>query len=378
VKTASSLSARSDGCKCRASFYTRRSINPGAKHMRVLARPAYKSLRSNPYTSIIYREVAKAGIRVVEYGPVLASLGHWDIIHVHWPESVFNHTLVEAIPTTEWLLFAIRQARRRGGKLLWTIHNLRAHERRHPVIEERFWSRFVRELDGVVALTAPGLEAARSRFPELARVPSWLVPHPHYRGQYPDLLSRRQAREHLEIPANARVLLTFGRMYEYKDVPALIRAVRAAPSERWIVLVVGLPRTAEIAEDLRRQADGDPRFRFYLRYVPSEEVQLFFRAADLVVEPYREILNSGTALLALSFDRPVLIPDRGAAVALDLDHGRQWVHSFSGILSAEVLASALSATESLPERTDGTHVACIDARRIGERMVRVYQDLVSQ
>ena len=117
------------------------------RQVRVLARPARSSLKHNPYTSLVYGEVEKVGIQVVEYRPYRAPFGRWDVLHVHWPESVFDHTLVEALPTTESLLFGVRRARDRGAKLLWTIHNLHTHEQRHPFFEERFWRRFIAELD---------------------------------------------------------------------------------------------------------------------------------------------------------------------------------------------------------------------------------------
>jgi len=345
--------------------------------MRVLARPAYTSLKFNPYTSLIYSEVAKAGIEVVEYDPFRAPFRHADVIHVHWPESVFDHTLTEAIPTTESLLFAIKRLRQRGTKLLWTIHNLRAHDYKHPKSEERFWNRYVAQLDGVVALTKAGLEAARVRFGALGNCPAWIVPHPHYRGQYPDTLNREQARQRLNLPARANVMLAFGRMYDYKKVPALIRAVRSVPNENWVVLVAGNPRDASIAEELRREAGTDSRIHLHLRYIPSDEAQVFFRAADLVVEPYREILNSGTALLALSFDRPVLVPHHGAGVDLHRDFGKPWVQTFEPELTPQTLASVLKDAQQLPERTDGAHVASIDVARIGTQMVEVYHELVS-
>jgi len=49
----------------------------------------------------------------------------------------------------------------------------------------------------------------------------------------------------------------------------------------------------------------------YLRYIEDNEVQVFFNACDIVVLPYLNILTSGAAVLALSFGRPVIAPDKG-------------------------------------------------------------------
>ncbi len=346
--------------------------------LRILARPAHSSFKHNPYTSLLYREVERAGLEVVEYRPYRAPLGRWDVLHVHWPESVFDHTLLEALPTTESLLLAARYARSQGAKLLWTIHNLRAHEHRHRALEERFWRRFIAELDGVVALTPAGLAAARERFDGLAEVPAWIVPHPHYRGQYLDTTDRVSARAELGLPAGGKVLLAFGRMYEYKNVPALLRALRAAPDEPWTVVVAGKPRAPAVERELRDAAGGDPRVRFQLEYIESSKAQSFFRAADLVVEPYREILNSGTALLALSFDRPVLVPHHGAGVDLARDFGAPWVHTFQGELSPDTVRKTLAIVSELPERTQGEHVRSIDVSNIGARMVRALHELAAR
>jgi beta-1,4-mannosyltransferase len=353
-------------------------MNPTERRLRILARPARSSWKNNPYTSLLYDEVQKAGLSVTEYRPYRVPFGRWDVLHVHWPESVFDHTLAEALPTTESLLFAARRARARGTKLLWTIHNLRTHEHLHSRFEERFWGRFVHELDGVVALTKAGLEAARDRFPGLASTPAWIVPHPHYRGQYPDEIDRREARARLGLAVDSRVMLVFGRMYEYKNVPALLRAVRAAPDENWTVVVAGEPRNRQVASALSEEAGGDRRIQLHLDFIDAPRAQEYFRAADLVVQPYREILNSGTALLALSFDRPVLLPRHGAGLDLEADFGAPWVQTYEGELGPDALRRALAMSSELPERTRGDHVRSIDAAAIGAKMVRAYRELVSQ
>jgi hypothetical protein len=75
--------------------------------------------------------------------------------------------------------------------------------------------------------------------------------------------------------------------------------------------------------------------------VPVDDMQLYLNAADLVVLPYGETLNSGAAILALSFDRPVLGPDRGAFAELASEFGPRVVQTFAGDVTSGVLATAL-------------------------------------
>src|SRR3712207_8108971 len=81
------------------------------------------------------------------------------------------------------------------------------------------------------------------------------------------------------------------------------RGIRDA--ELWIV---GRPRmdTAVL------HAAAPPGVRFVERFVDGGEAAAFFRRADLVVLPYREIEGSGVLATALAFGRPLLLTDVGS------------------------------------------------------------------
>ena len=57
-------------------------------------------------------------------------------------------------------------------------------------------------------------------------------------------------------------------------------------------------------------------------------------------------MHSGTALLALSFDRPVLMPDRGAMSELQDRVGPEWMRTYSDDFSREVLVEAVRWAET--------------------------------
>jgi glycosyltransferase involved in cell wall biosynthesis len=81
--------------------------------------------------------------------------------------------------------------------------------------------------------------------------------------------------------------------------------------------------------------------RMRLEFVPDDELQLYFAAADLVVLPFEEILNSGSAILALSFNCPIYVPHSGALVELRDMVGVNWVKTYLGSLTPEGLADAM-------------------------------------
>jgi glycosyltransferase involved in cell wall biosynthesis len=158
-----------------------------------------------------------------------------------------------------------------------------------------------------------------------------------------DTVSPVDARLHFGVPDGARVIAFLGLVRPYKNVPHLVRVVRALPAAAGevVLLIGGAPHTARLANEVRAAAAGDPRVRLALEHVPDNDVQRYLRAADLVVLPFRDITNSASALLALSFDRPVLVPARGAMGELQLLAGADWVCTYDGELTPEVLARAL-------------------------------------
>ncbi len=58
-------------------------------------------------------------------------------------------------------------------------------------------------------------------------------------------------------------------------------------------------------------AKDDARISFHVKFIPDNEIQIFLNAANVVVLPFARILTSGTANLAMSFRRPIIVPKTG-------------------------------------------------------------------
>ncbi|HVF79736.1 MAG TPA: glycosyltransferase family 4 protein [Solirubrobacteraceae bacterium] len=98
------------------------------------------------------------------------------------------------------------------------------------------------------------------------------------------------------------VVLCFGLMRPYKGIDVLLEAWRAAEldAELWIV---GMARM-DIAP---LRATAPTSVRWVPRFVADDEIAAYFRRADVVVLPYREIDQSGVLFTALAFGRPLLL-----------------------------------------------------------------------
>jgi len=131
-------------------------------------------------------------------------------------------------------------------------------------------------------------------------------------------LTPAEAKERLGIAAGERTILFFGRIKPYKGLEYLIAAFHEifARHKGYRLVIVGRPFNCErywtgifqsICEDVEKG-------RVLLRadFIPDEETEVYFKAADVIVLPYRNIFQSGVLFLGHSFGLPVLTADVGS------------------------------------------------------------------
>jgi glycosyltransferase involved in cell wall biosynthesis len=131
--------------------------------------------------------------------------------------------------------------------------------------------------------------------------------HPTYEvfraGEGPDSL---QARRMLGIEGN--LLLFFGYVRRYKGLEYLLRALPKVLQEvDCTLLVVG--EIYEEGSKFRQMIDQlrlSDCVRLIDRYIPNEQVGLYFEAADAVVLPYISATQSGIIQIAYGFRKPVI------------------------------------------------------------------------
>ncbi len=314
------------------------------KTLRVLGWPGFTSENGNPYTRLLYENMeSEANVEVDGFSLLEPFQKRYDVWHVHWPDSLLAYpskATATAYVTAELAFFA--WTRLWGTKLVWTTHDLGPHESYHPRLEKIFWNFFIPMVDGIISLSETARQEAYSRFPKLRSIPSAVVPHGHYRTAYPDPLPKEEARRRLDLSPEAPVVVFVGRIRPYKNVVSLIRTFRAWENEEARLLVGGNPISDELAQRVQRAQEGDPRVRSDLRFLEEEEIAVLLSASDLVVLPYESVMQSGTALLALSFDRPVLVSNRGAMAELRDRVGTDWVRTYDDELSPHLLSEAMT------------------------------------
>ena len=342
----------------------RRREAVSARVLRVLAWPAFANERSNPYTALLYKTIAPLGFEVFE------TTGGRDLLrrrphvwHLHWPEWAASGTS----SLSRWanclrFLASLLAAKAVGAKLVWTAHNLEPHEDEAPRQVALAMAALVRLLDLHISLGPAARDATLDRYPRLRHTPCRVIPHGSYVGAYPDTVSRDEARQALDLAPHHRVCLFLGQIRPYKNVLGLMDAFGRVRGDDCRLVVAGSPSPSEHGGALLARAALDRRIRCMPGYVEPDRIQVFLRAADVMVLPYLETLNSGAAILALSFSTPVVAPSVAAFIDLRNEFGPRWVQTFEGRLGTEDLETALGLAPTLGTADHERLQACL-ARR---------------
>ena len=345
--------------------------------LRILASPYLEWSDSNPVLALLYEAMEMQNVQITAFSTRKLWQGTWNVWHLHWPELLVTGPQIRA-PIKKLLKFYVQLkiARVKRTKIFWTAHNLRRHERDHPLLEWLFWRIFLFNLDGIICLSESGRKQLHIEHPQTRSVPTFSIPHGHYRGVYPDNMNKAEAREELHIPADEFVMTFLGQIRPYKGVLSLIKCFTRANIAHTQLLIAGRPIDEVVLRELKDAAARNPHIRLYLDFIDRAEIQKFLRATDLVILPYKEILNSGSAILALSFDRPVLVPTLGALAELAEMIGTDWVRLYDGELSPEIIRDAIDWFKRRQAGSDA-HAPLEDLNwdGIAEATIRAFQSI---
>ena len=327
------------------------SDGAGNPPIRVLAWPARRKRLENPYSYLVQASTAEYGVETFEFGlRSLLKLGAWDVIHIHWPDMVLlrKGRIFQVAAATAILALLVIQ-RVCGAKLVWTVHNLKPHEQLYPAIGRLYMSCFAGMVDGLLSPSQFGLDRIYEVFPRLERLPAAVTPIGHYRDEYGDLPDRVSARTHHGWEPDEYIILSFGLVRKYKNLPRLVEQVKELDSSKVRLVIAGPVPDESEKHQLESAASGDERIALHLGYIDQDAVPGYFAAADLVALPFKNILNSSSALLALSCNRQVLAPSIGAIPELASAVGGSWVSTYEGDITAEIIAGAMTDKPSSPE-----------------------------
>lgn len=189
------------------------------------------------------------------------------------------------------------------------IHNMIPHE--PNILDKYLPPYFVKQMDGFTTLSHAVIKDI-DQFDKHNKPKSW-APHPIY-DHYGKLIDKIEARKQLGLSADGKYVLFFGFIRDYKGLDLLIDAFGDL---RLQDMGVRLLVAGEFYGDPQpylnriRSLDISDIVILHNDYIPDNKVNLYFRACDIVAQPYKTATQSGVTQVAFHFERPMLVTNVG-------------------------------------------------------------------
>jgi glycosyltransferase involved in cell wall biosynthesis len=149
------------------------------------------------------------------------------------------------------------------------------------------------------------------------------IPHPIY-DNYGEKTSRETALKHLALSPEARYLLFFGFIRDYKGLDLLLKALsdeRLRKRNLKLIVAGEFYDNRAPYDQLIQELRLENQLVLKTNYISSEEVRYYFGAADLVVQPYKSATQSGISQMAFHFEKPMLVTSVGGLPEI-VPHGK--------------------------------------------------------
>lgn len=194
-------------------------------------------------------------------------------------------------------------------KCIGLIHNMIPHE--PNILDKLFPGYFVGAMDGFTALSDSVVHDIEKFDHKVT--PKRFSPHPIY-DHYGALIPKNESIQLLQLDPNFKYVLFFGFIRGYKGLDLLLEAFADRRlQDLGVKLVVagefyGSPKPYMDQIDSLKIAD---RVVLKTDYIPDEEVNRYFRACDIVAQPYKSATQSGVTQIAFHFEKPMLVTNVG-------------------------------------------------------------------
>ncbi|MGD8792451.1 MAG: glycosyltransferase family 4 protein [Anaerolineae bacterium] len=275
---------------------------------------AFLPVYQNPYQHLLTAELEKQGVHVEHLAgmpPAAWLIRHRDrvpLLHLHWLYGLYMEHLLTPLRLAAFLA-RFYLARRLGYRFVWTVHNLLPHRQPFPPLHRLVRRLVMDQASAVITHCEYGRREILRLFP--SQVPVHVVPHGNYAGVHPLTVSRAEARARLEIEPQQFVYALLGNISAYKGVESFVESFQSSAGPDAVALIAGRNRAPALVDHLQDLAAGDARLQLHAGFIPDDEMQHYLRAADVAIFCFREVLTSGSVILAMTYGLPVIAPERG-------------------------------------------------------------------
>jgi glycosyltransferase involved in cell wall biosynthesis len=232
------------------------------------------------------------------------------ILHILWNNKIelFDRTI---------LMFYYKML---GKKIAFTAHNVnQARRDEKDSLLNRLTLRIQYRLSDHIFVHTQKMKNELCEDFGVAEKAVTIIRHP-VNNAFPDTeVTPAEAKKKLGLRHDEKAILFFGRIREYKGIEHLLAAFHLllAKDANYRLIVAGEPKKGseayrdEIQQRVKKEFKPE-QIVLKMQFIPDKEMELYLKAADVLVLPYKEIFQSGVLFLAYSFGLPVVATDVGS------------------------------------------------------------------
>lgn len=203
----------------------------------------------------------------------------------------------------------LRQVKKnKHTKVISILDNVVPHEKRPG--DRVFTKYFLKPVDSFISMSHEVLRDLRTYEPEK---PALYSPHPVY-DNYGDLINKQKAKKILNISNVEKAILFFGFIRKYKGLDILLDAMSDERiKEMGVKLIIAgeYYGDKEFYEQKINDLNLQDQLILHTDFISNDEVDVYFSAADCVVQPYRSATQSGISQIAYHFEKPMIVTNVG-------------------------------------------------------------------
>lgn len=298
-------------------------------HYRVAVAPLTST--ENTFVGRFSESVRDAGYQVESFS--WKRLRGVDAVIFHWPSAFFIASNASRIVKCVAQIALMKAYGALSGvKFVWVVHNIRPHdnEASPPWLIRSFLS----ALDGIVVFSKHSINLVDEAYGPISSLPVLQTVHGHYKDDM-----EQPAKRQLAVGSQINTLF-FGQVRQYKGVELLANSVCEFNDPRLKLTIAGFGNDLPLVKRLSHIAASNSQIILDIRdgHLSQSALERHVDSSHVVILPYKDILNSGSALFALSRNRAVVAPRIGSLPELQEMVGKNWLYLYDGELTLNVLS----------------------------------------
>ena len=214
-------------------------------------------------------------------------------------------------------------------------------------------------------------------------IPVSVVPHGNYIPFINVRNDQEESRLYLGLPKDKTILLFFGMIKKVKGLDILLHAFKSVIKENpdTVLLIAGKPwkNDFDMYQQIIAKNNLKKNIILHTSFIAHKDVEHYYCASDLVVLPYKRIYQSGVLMMALSYQKAVLVSNLPPLKEVVVDNENGFLFQSEDLDSLSDKLNFILANERERERVRKKGSLLISSKfswdAIGVLTKQIYQNL---